>query len=31
MKTDPLITTFPKPEIGKEMKGAEAVIDCLVR
>ncbi len=30
MKTDPLIT-FPKPEIGKEMKGADAVIECLVR
>ncbi len=30
MKTDPLIT-FPKPEIGKEMKGADVVVDCLVR
>ncbi len=30
MKTDPLIT-FPKPEIGKEMKGADAAIECLVR
>ncbi len=31
MKTDPLITKFPKPEIGQEMKGADLVVDCLVR
>ena len=31
MKTEPLITEFPKPEIGKEMKGADVAINCLVR
>lgn len=30
MKTEELIS-FPEPEIGKEMKGAEAVVECLVR
>ena len=24
-------TPFPKPEIGREMKGADAVVECLIR
>jgi acetolactate synthase I/II/III large subunit len=24
-------TTFPQPEIGREMKGAEVVVECLIR
>ncbi len=31
MKTDPSIASFPKPEIGPEMKGADLVIECLAR
>ncbi|MCC5788719.1 MAG: biosynthetic-type acetolactate synthase large subunit [Opitutales bacterium] len=30
MKTDTVLN-FPKPEIGPEMTGADAVVDCLVR
>lgn len=30
MKTDPILN-FPKPEIGPEMSGADAVVECLVR
>jgi len=31
MKTETSIASFPKPEIGPEMKGAEIVVECLVR
>jgi acetolactate synthase-1/2/3 large subunit len=31
MKTHPSTTPFPQAEIGREMKGAEAVVECLVR
>ncbi len=31
MKTDSSIASFPKPEIGPEMKGADLVIECLAR
>ena len=31
MKTSPVAALHPKPEIGKEMKGAEAVVECLIR
>ena len=24
-------TTMPKPEIGREMKGADCVVECLIR
>src|ERR1700684_3051107 len=31
MKTQAVTTAFPKTEIGREMKGAEAVVECLTR
>ena len=31
MKSATTVASFPKPEIGPEMKGAEIVIECLVR
>jgi len=31
MKTQASTTPFPKAEIGREMKGAEAVVECLTR
>ena len=31
MKTSTTPTTFPQPEIGREMKGADVVVECLVR
>ena len=31
MKTSPILAPFPKNETGKEMKGAEAVVQCLIR
>lgn len=31
MKTAASVATFPKPEIGPEMKGAEIVVECLAR
>jgi acetolactate synthase-1/2/3 large subunit len=31
MKTSPILAPFPKTETGKEMKGAEAVVQCLIR
>jgi len=31
MKTSPSTTSFPKPEIGREMKGADVVVECLAR
>jgi acetolactate synthase I/II/III large subunit len=31
MKTTTSPTTFPKAEIGREMKGADAVVECLIR
>ncbi|PTY07369.1 biosynthetic-type acetolactate synthase large subunit [Opitutaceae bacterium EW11] len=31
MKSSTSPSSFPKPEIGKEMKGAECVVECLVR
>ncbi len=31
MKTSTSPTTFPQAEIGREMKGAECVVECLVR
>jgi acetolactate synthase-1/2/3 large subunit len=31
MKTNTSPALFPKAEIGREMKGAEAVVECLVR
>ncbi|RKX30048.1 MAG: biosynthetic-type acetolactate synthase large subunit [Verrucomicrobia bacterium] len=31
MNTAASIATFPKPEIGPEMKGAEIVVECLAR
>ncbi|RME72269.1 MAG: biosynthetic-type acetolactate synthase large subunit [Verrucomicrobia bacterium] len=31
MKTDSTVESFPQPEIGPEMKGADAVVEALVR
>ena len=31
MKTRTSPTPFPKAEIGREMKGADAVVECLIR
>src|SRR5580692_6730328 len=31
MKTSATPTTFPQAEIGREMKGAECVVECLIR
>ncbi|QYM79889.1 biosynthetic-type acetolactate synthase large subunit [Horticoccus luteus] len=31
MKTTTSPATFPKAEIGREMKGADAVVECLIR
>ena len=31
MKTNISPATFPKAEIGREMKGADAVVECLIR
>src|SRR6204780_5002624 len=31
MKSLAAKATFPKPEIGPEMKGADAVVECLIR
>lgn len=31
MKTSPSPALFPKAEIGREMKGADAVVECLIR
>ncbi|HVW21287.1 MAG TPA: biosynthetic-type acetolactate synthase large subunit [Opitutaceae bacterium] len=31
MKTHTSTTPFPQAEIGREMKGAEAVVECLIR
>jgi acetolactate synthase-1/2/3 large subunit len=31
MKTSPEPTQFPKDEIGPEMKGSDAVVECLIR
>jgi acetolactate synthase-1/2/3 large subunit len=31
MKTSPITVLHTKPEIGREMKGAEAVVECLIR
>ena len=31
MKSTTPLTMFPKAEIGREMKGADAVVECLVR
>jgi acetolactate synthase I/II/III large subunit len=31
MKTTTSPTTFPKAEIGREMKGADCVVECLIR
>jgi acetolactate synthase-1/2/3 large subunit len=31
MKTRPSPTPFPKPEIGPEMNGSDAVVECLIR
>ncbi|ACB75311.1 biosynthetic-type acetolactate synthase large subunit [Opitutus terrae] len=31
MKSTTSPTAFPQPEIGREMKGAEAVVECLIR
>jgi acetolactate synthase-1/2/3 large subunit len=31
MKSSTSPTSFPKPEIGREMKGADVVVECLVR
>ncbi|MCF7687957.1 MAG: biosynthetic-type acetolactate synthase large subunit [Cephaloticoccus sp.] len=31
MKTTTSPTAFPKAEIGREMKGADAVVECLIR
>jgi acetolactate synthase-1/2/3 large subunit len=31
MNNETSIASFPKPEIGPEMKGAEIVVECLVR
>ncbi len=31
MKTSPSTTSFPQPEIGREMKGADVVVECLAR
>jgi acetolactate synthase-1/2/3 large subunit len=31
MKTRPSPTPFPKAEIGPEMKGSDAVVECLIR
>ena len=31
MKTTPQSTEFPSPEIGREMNGADVVVECLIR
>jgi len=31
MKTHPATAAFPKADIGPEMKGADAVVECLIR
>src|SRR5215469_14887140 len=31
MKTSPTPSTFPQAEIGPEMKGADCVVECLIR
>jgi acetolactate synthase-1/2/3 large subunit len=31
MKTSPSPSSFPQAEIGKEMKGADCVVECLIR
>jgi acetolactate synthase I/II/III large subunit len=31
MNTETKLASFPKPEIGKEMNGADAVVECLIR
>jgi acetolactate synthase-1/2/3 large subunit len=31
MKSTATPTAFPKPEIGREMKGSDAVVECLIR
>ncbi|RKX35392.1 MAG: biosynthetic-type acetolactate synthase large subunit [Verrucomicrobia bacterium] len=31
MKTQNAVVSFPKPELGPEMKGSEVVVECLVR
>ena len=31
MKTKTSTATFPKPEIGREMNGADCVVECLIR
>ncbi|HTQ30906.1 MAG TPA: biosynthetic-type acetolactate synthase large subunit [Opitutaceae bacterium] len=31
MKTSPTPTVFPQAEIGREMKGADCVVECLIR
>ncbi|HEY0946983.1 MAG TPA: biosynthetic-type acetolactate synthase large subunit [Opitutaceae bacterium] len=31
MKTSSQPTSFPQPEIGREMKGADVVVECLIR
>src|SRR5579883_3311566 len=31
MKTSTAPTTFPQAEIGKEMKGSDCVVECLIR
>ncbi|MEY3774552.1 MAG: hypothetical protein RLZZ129_1332, partial [Verrucomicrobiota bacterium] len=31
MKSSTSPAAFPKPEIGPEMKGADAVVQCLIR
>jgi acetolactate synthase-1/2/3 large subunit len=31
MKTSPQTTEFPSPEIGREMNGADVVVECLIR
>jgi acetolactate synthase-1/2/3 large subunit len=31
MKPSTQATPFPKAEIGREMKGSDAVVECLIR
>ncbi|BET67602.1 biosynthetic-type acetolactate synthase large subunit [Opitutales bacterium ASA1] len=31
MKSDPTVAAFPKPEVGPEMRGSDAVVESLVR